>query len=108
MSNQHAQIVSLARQRIAPAEISKRLGVHRDTIYASIRKARREGEDIPHFRALAPTSGTAIDSAPAPRQIAVPVRLFSLLEREAERLELTPSEAARHLLEQALLKTVTA
>ena len=106
MSNQHAQIVSLARQRIAPAEISKRLGVHRDTIYASIRKARREGETIPHFRAFAPTSDSP--STPAPRQIAVPLRLYSLLEREAERLELTPSEAARHLLEQALLKTVTA
>lgn len=104
MSN-HQQIVTLAKDRIRPMEIAQRLKLHPNTVYDAISKARRRGEDIPRF-SKGKVPQVLPPDAPSLRHIAVPVRLFSLLEKQAERKGVTPTEAAQRLLEDALLMGV--
>jgi len=115
MNNRSAEIVSLALQRVPPAIIAQRLGVHKSTVYDVIRQARRAGTNIPAFSTVSKAVAgeplaqkpEALGAAQPTRQIVVSMRLYSLLEREADRRGLTPTEAARRLLEKALLGTVT-
>jgi transposase len=117
MTNQSAEIVSLALQRVPPKVIAQRLCVHPNTVYQRIREARQAGEVIPTFKAA--SKGAAggsehversqkTEASPSTKQIVVSVRLYSLLTTEADRRGLTPTEAAQRLLEKALLGTVTA
>jgi len=111
------KITRLAKNRVRPAEIAEQLNVSRSAVYSVIRDARRRGVVIPLFshHSLKPGVVGNNDSAVASgypclpvttRQLVVPVRIYSLLEREAERHGLTTSEAAGKLLESALLGSI--
>lgn len=102
MSNRTA-IIKLAKDGHPPVAIAKALGCHRNRVYEAIRAARLDGEDIPHFSKSGTKAPENIEDATVPRQITVPVRLFTLLTTEAERREMTITETAQHLLENALL-----
>lgn len=95
------KIIELAKKRVPPASIARTLDCKVDQVYAAIRWARSNGAEIPHFRSMK----TETPKSPA-SSIVINHRLNSLLIREAERLDLSPSEMAQRLLETALLKTV--
>ncbi len=101
-----AAVISLAKGGTRPKAIARQLSCHPNTVYECIRAARKRGENIPPFgKGVLPE--TPQPEAPSVRQIVVPVRLFSLLEKHAERKGVSITEAARRLLEDALLGGVT-
>jgi transposase-like protein len=109
MSQYYARIVSLAKARVRPTSIANQLGVHPNTVYEAIRKARKSGEAIETF-AKGPEENTGATgeaiSHVTPRHLLIPMRLHSLLVQRASERGMTPSEYGQHLLEAALLGTV--
>ncbi len=109
MNSRYAEIVSLAKQRVRPVAIANQLGIHPNTVYENIRKARKRGEDIETFakgrEVDADGTGEAI-SPVTPRNLLIPMRLHSLLELRASERGMTTSEFGQRLLERALLSTV--
>ena len=100
----HARIEQLAKKRMPPAVIAKVVGCSRDKVYASIRRARTNGADIPHFTKLRATES---EQAATTTSIAVPIRLMTLLRAEAERQGRTINEVARNCIERSLLGKVS-
>ena len=97
-----AKVIKMAKAGTRPKAIARQLECHPNTIYQFIRDARKKGEDIPPFgKGVVPEEPRV--EAPSVRQIAVPARLFMLLEKQAEKRGLTTTEAAHRLLEDALL-----
>lgn len=103
MTKQDAEIIDRAKKRIPPYLIAKDLKVSRDRVYSIIRPARTNGEDIPYFSAGRKTDQDR--PAPSAQHVVLPPRLIGLLKSYGEGRGLTPSEAARHLLETAILNT---
>lgn len=101
MSVVQAQIVALATRRIPPVHIAKTLCIPVDQVYSGIRRARSQGVKIPYFRTR---NNPPPERSPGSQQIAITMRLNTLLVAEAERRKRTPSETAQILLEQALLE----
>lgn len=108
MATSRNRIIDLAKKRVPPKRIAHLLNVDQDKVYAAIRWARSNGVDIPHFRAGSPVGPEKNAETPRPSTplIRINNRLSALLNREAERAGVTPSEMAQRLLETALLKTV--
>ena len=106
MNSRYAEIVSLAKQRVRPVAIANQLGIHPNTVYENIRKARKRGETFAKGREVeADGTGEAI-SPVTPRNLLIPMRLHSLLELRASERGMTTSEYGQRLLERALLGTV--
>lgn len=104
----HSQIAELARKGMRPGDISRKLEIAVDKVYYSIKRSRKAGVKIPLFGAaqrLDPAK-ERMKAERSTRHVAVPGRVFSLLEREAARQGKTPTETAQRLLEDALLGTV--
>lgn len=111
MSQLHDEIERLALEGHPPAQIAAWVNVSRDTVYYVLRKARLAGRLIPKFASGAKVGLDQVSNpkqpAPAPvpdNHIAVPVRLQSLLESEAERAGKAPADLARSILEKGLLE----
>ena len=111
--NKGAEIVEMACSGKPPRVIAAELGYHVGTVYHYISQARREGVEVPYYNGYGgPSSGTKADAARAKAaqqlaesdtHIAVPLRLKTLLHKEAERLGKQPHDLARDLLEKGLL-----
>ena len=123
MSKHESQIIALAKERVQPRVIALKLGVRQDDVYVTLRRARKNGEDIPVFKTVGAQADRALleaamDKLPDEQpcfpegakikfltpHISIPNRLHCLLKSEAERKGWTTSELAQHLLEAALLK----
>ncbi|MEL7167558.1 MAG: HTH domain-containing protein [Pseudomonadota bacterium] len=108
MSRHYSDIVALAKQRHRPQAIAQRLNLHPQTVYADIRKARMVGVKIPHFLDNESEEEPArLDVVSLDPQFVVPLRLKTLLVREAERAGKSPTDLAREILEKGLLDRVT-
>ena len=105
MSVLQERIVSLAKEGKRPKEIMGLTGAHENTVYGAIRAARKKGADIPHFSSSR-TAAVPAEAARPEHYVVLPSRLHSLLQAEAQRRNLTMTEAAQRLLESALLGTV--
>lgn len=97
-----ATIVTMAENGVRPKAIAQQLACHPNTVYGTIREARKAGANIPHFKAGKDPEGTPVEE-PQVQHFVVPLRLRSLLEREADRKNKTVQEMAQRLLEDALL-----
>lgn len=106
MSALQERIVKLAKEGTRPKDIIGLTGAHENTVYGAIRAARKKGEDIPHF-SNTQASRTAAEAPHPEHYVVLPSRLHSLLLAEAQRRNLTITEAAQRLLEHALLGTVS-
>lgn len=107
MSKHYAEIVGLAKQRVRPVAIASQLGIHPNTVYEAIRKARKRGEDIETFAKGREGEADAETISPiTPRHLLIPMRLHGLLQQRATERGMTTSEYGQHLLEKALLGTV--
>lgn len=104
----HRHIVALAVSGKPPKEIVRIVGCTHSQAYAAIRAGRKAGANIPYFAKRNQKSKGGQGTSPATDLIAVPMRLKSLLKREAERRNLTETETAQRLLEDALLGKVVA
>lgn len=100
--SKRAEAVRLAKSGVRPKRIAQKLNMHPGTVYAAIRRARLEGENIPEFSKsrLADQPTAEVHDA---QSVTVPLRLHSLLATEAERRGMTNTELAQRLLEDALL-----
>lgn len=98
-----AKIIRLAKEGNRPKAIAHALGHHPNTIYDVLRAARRKGDPIPLFSTAKVKETETPVETPVPRQIIVPLRLFSMLQAEADRRGKTTTETAQRLLEDALL-----
>jgi transposase-like protein len=101
------RIVAMAKSGTRPKEIIRLTGAHENTVYEAIRTARRRGEDIPPFANVGTADRGKPDQMRTQHHVVLPSRLHSLLRAEAERRNLTTTEAAQRLLEHALLGTVS-
>lgn len=106
MSALQDRIVMLAKEGKRPKEIIGLTGAHENTVYGAIRAARKKGADIPHF-SNSRTAAVPAQAARPEHYVVLPSRLHSLLQAEAQRRNLTLTEAAQRLLENALLGTVS-
>lgn len=88
-------IIKRAKLRTKPMKIAHELGCSVTRVYDVIRKARKSGETIPLFRQPA-VEGTKVP-------IRIPENLHKLLENYAETKGIFPNEAAKILLEDALV-----
>lgn len=106
MSTLQERIVKFAKEGKRPKEIMGLTGAHEHIVYGAIRAARKKGADIPHFSSNRKPSVSAKADGPD-HYVVLPSRLHSLLQAEAQRRNLTLTEAAQRLLENALLGTVS-
>jgi len=99
------KVVELALRGIRPKAIAEQLGCEPTTVHALISAARRKGVVIPHFGKGVEPAITPPE-APVARNLVIPIRLFSLLQKRSEERSMTVQEYAQTLLERALLGTI--
>lgn len=90
-------IVMLAAREIPPAIIEQQIRVSRETIYAVIAKARKNGAAIPYFK----TSG-AVHGRPQRRHISLTPATLAKLAAPAELRGITPAELAGRIVEEVV------
>jgi hypothetical protein len=99
------KVIAMRADNVPPMKIAHTLSVPVSTVHSWIKKARANGTVFPAL----PSQRADEDQALLAKEnsIVVPIRLHSLLVRSAEQSGFTPSELARRLLEDALLKGVS-
>jgi hypothetical protein len=103
MRRETKDIIALAKTGLAPRDIALKVGVEPTTVHSALRYARLKGHNIPLFS----TNSAPIppeDQGASQKMLVVPIRLHTLLTREAERRGKTPAELAQGFLEAGLLR----
>lgn len=99
-------MIAYAKEGMAPRDIAHKVDVDQSAVYSALRYARSKGEDIPYFSTRPAEKSAGAKAAPTVAEIVVPLRLHSLLAREAAKRGTTERELAQRILETALLGSV--